>query len=112
MAIPSFSLSRSIVLDQNHFQVAAEGLENLSEELRQLENRISGLLEELEKGFKTPAGARFFAAVNGRLLAPMRDQAEVFKHVSENLNGARNTYRTVFDRYEELNNEIRNNQLI
>ena len=108
MAVSRFAISRNILLDQTEFEVAAVGLQGLSEDLNRLENRIRELLEELRVGFDTPAGARFFDACTGRLLEPMRDQAIVLNHIAQNLRNARSRYQSVFDEYKALNSSIGN----
>ena len=109
MSVSNVAFNRNIVLDQNAFQAAADDLQSLSEDILRLESRIRSLLEELMVGFDTPAGTRFFAACNGKLLEPMHDQARVIAHVSKNLREARTTYQTVFDEYQALNSAIGNN---
>jgi uncharacterized protein YukE len=111
MAVSNVTLRGDIVLDQNAFQVAADDLQNLSEDLVKLENRIHSLLDELSTGFDTPAGARFFAACNGKLLEPMQDQARVITHVSQNLRNVRQAYQSVFDEYQSLNSAIGSNRM-
>jgi arginine deiminase len=106
MSVSRVTVNRNIVLDQNHFESAATEFQNLSEDLTRLENRIRELLDELMEGFATPAGARFFQAVNNRLLDPIHDQAIVLEHVSQNLHRARSSYQSVFDQYQALNSSI------
>ena len=108
MTVSRVVVNRNIVLDQIEFEKAAAEFETLSNDLSQLKSRIENLLKELMDGFDTPAGARFFQAVNNRLLDPMRDQAVVLEHVADNLRRANSSdrYQQVFSEYQSLNSSI------
>lgn len=98
--------TQNILLDDEKFESAVNQFSALSEDMKKLRNDISKLLKELENGFDTPAGRKFVRSCRKGLLKPMDDQAAVIKHVSDNLNMARNRYESVFTEYRALNNMI------
>lgn len=99
--------SKNILLDSDKFKSAADQLAALSDEMSKLRQSISLLVDELEKGFSTPAGRKFIKSCRDGLLQPMDDQAVVIKHVSDNLNMARSKYESVFTEFQTLNNMIK-----
>jgi hypothetical protein len=99
-------LSKNILLDSDIFKSAADQFAALSDEMSALRKDIASLLDELEKGFDTPAGRKFIKSCRNGLLQPMDDQAVVIKHVSDNLSMARSKYETVFTEFQALNNII------
>lgn len=98
---------KKIVLNSEKFENAAEQFAVLSDEMSKFRRDISLLLEELEKGFDTPAGHRFINTCRKSLLQPIDDQAGVIRHVSDNLKTARSKYESVFTEFEALNNIIK-----
>lgn len=97
---------KNILLDEDEFQEASRRFVALTEEMQSLQQTISSLLEELRKGFDTPAGRRFMNACERNLIYNLKDQADVIKHVSYNLRVARAEYASVFAEFEALNNTI------
>lgn len=103
----SAMFTKDILLDDDKFSNASERFSTLASDIENLRKDISSLLEELEKGFDTPAGKKFVNSCKNGLLQPMDDQAAVVKHVSDNLTMARSKYESVFTEYMQLNNSIK-----
>lgn len=99
--------NKDILLDNEAFIVAAGRLDELSKNMQELRKEISNLLEELKVGFDTPAGKKIYNSCRNNLLQPMDDQVRVISHVSENLLNAKNSYQSVFNEFEALNNIIK-----
>lgn len=99
--------TQTIVLDQEAFQKASHDLDTLSADMETLRADISNALNKLSVGFDTPAGRLFMKSCKNNLLDRLQDQADVIKHVSDNLNRARTEYESVFTEFEKLNNSIK-----
>lgn len=106
MSTVAVSFTKDILLDQDQFQSAANRFEQLSEDMTSLRQDIDKLLEELEKGFDTPAGRKFISSCKTSLLQPMDDMTAVIQHVSDNLSQARLKYESVFTEFQFVNNAI------
>ena len=106
MAFPTTDFTKDIVLDNENFTNACKRLNELASRINTLENNVSNSLEALKAGFDTPAGRKFFEVCGTKLLDPMKDQARVINHVSENLQNAQDSYRTVFEDFKKLNSSI------
>lgn len=100
--------SKDILLDEEAFQKASTDYADLAQKMEELQTEISNLLDELEKGFDTPAGRKFIKSCRNGLLEPMRKQSIVISHVSTNLSQAQRQYQSVFKEYKALNNTINN----
>ena len=98
--------TKTIVLDQDKFQKASDDFAELSRQMEQLQQDISSLLAELNRGFDTPAGRRFMDSCQKNLLDQLKNQADVIKHVSDNLKTARSEYESVFTEFGALNRTI------
>lgn len=98
--------TKTIVLDQGKFQKAANDFADLSRQMEQLQKDISTLLAELATGFDTPAGKRFMDSCQKNLLDQFKNQADIIKHVSDNLKTARTEYESVFTEFGALNRTI------
>lgn len=85
---------------------AARKMSVLADRMDILRGTIKDSLEELHKGFQTPAGNKFFQACCSTLLQPLDDQKRVINHVSENLRTAQRSYQSVFWEFRELNDQI------
>jgi hypothetical protein len=110
MALFQTVFAKDMVIDDDEFVTASNRLTTLAERIEGLRTDITSCLDDLRAGFDTPAGRKFFAACDNKLLEPMKDQAIVINHVSENLALARSAYSTVFQEFSILNNSIRNIQ--
>ena len=106
MPVPNIAFNRTIVLDQNAFNDASRDLRELSSNMQKLSERIMEMLLMLEKGFRTPAGAKFISSCKNNLLEPLGDQVAVLKHIASNLDKANDNYQEVFREYERLTNVI------
>lgn len=108
MSLSSFGeiIGQEILLDEDAFVEASRRMAALVVEMNNLRNQVSGLLDELRRGFQTPAGAKFFQACGSNLLQPLDDQKRVIDHVSENLRNARQSYESVFQEFRALNDQI------
>ena len=93
----------NIQIDEDAIKAAAGKLEELSERMQNLKAKIELLLDELEKGFDTPAGHRFKEACSSELLKRLNDQSNVIQHVSDNLQNTKALYESVFDDYKQMN---------
>lgn len=103
----SWSLfSKDILLDDDAFEKAAKDFIQLSKDMNSLKKDINRLLTELKQGFDTPAGKKFMESCESGLLKALEDQANVIEHVSNNLQGAKQSYQSVFAEYEKLNRMI------
>lgn len=103
-------LKDDILLDSEAFSNASTRLDNLARDMGKLRSDISGLLEELMKGFDTPAGHKFFTACDNALLKVLDDEVNVINHVSGNLKSAKTSYQSVFEGYQVLNTFIKNSK--
>lgn len=108
MRLPKVDLKKDILIDDESLNNAVIRFNELSNRISQLRNDVSDSLAELKTGFDTPAGHTFFKVCGDKLLKPLKEQEGVIKHVSENLKNANNTYKSVFDEYSTLNQEITN----
>lgn len=99
---------KDILLDEEAFQKASTDYADLAQKMEELQTEISNLLDELEKGFDTPAGRKFIKSCRSGLLELMRKQSIVINHVSTNLSQAKRKYQSVFNEYKALNNTINN----
>ncbi len=97
-------LVKDIYLDEDAFQAAVDEYAKLTEDMKNLRQRISGLLDGLREGFDTPAGKAFFESCGSNLLQPLDDQLRVLQHVSDNLRNSKQKYQSVFDEYKLLKN--------
>lgn len=97
-------LVKDMYLDETAFQTAADDYAQLIEDMQNLRQKISGLLDGLREGFDTPAGRAFFESCGSNLLQPLDDQLRVLQHVSDNLRNAKQKYKSVFDEYKSLKN--------
>lgn len=98
--------TKTIVLDQGKFHKAANDFADLSRQMEQLQKDISTLLAELATGFDTPAGKRFMDSCQKNLLDQFKNQADIIKHVSDNLKTACTEYESVFTEFGALNRTI------
>ena len=106
MSAANVAFTKDILLDQESFQTAAARFDALAEDMNTLRRDVETLLNELERGFDTPAGRKFIHSCRNSLLRPMEDQETVIRHVSDNLRGAREQYEPVFAEYQALNRAI------
>lgn len=97
---------QDIIIDEEAFMQASTDLEALNGRLAALRADIENMLTQLEKGFDTPAGAKFNNSCRNILIKPLEDQKLVLDHVSDNLKTAKTQYQSVFDAYRDLNNSI------
>ena len=95
-----------ILLDEEAFDKAAGKMTILSKDMKALKTDINNLLEELKTGFDTPAGDKFLKSCEEGVLKALEDQANVIEHVSGNLKTARQSYKSVFEEYRDLNRMI------
>lgn len=95
-------LIKDIYLDEAAFQAAADEYAELTEDMKNLRQRISKLLDGLREGFDTPAGKVFFESCGSNLLQPLDDQLRVLQHVSDNLRNSKQKYQSVFEEYKLL----------
>lgn len=97
-----------ILLDEEAFINASKQLEQLSKDIKALEENVRKELGNLQQGFQTPAGEKFIESCETHLLKPLSDQTIVIEHVAKNLVTAKNKYETVFKEYKQLNDNINN----
>ena len=105
--LSDFSIT-DIVLDDNAFNKAVSGFSDISKELNSLRNDIGDMLEDLVKGFDTPAGRVFIESCKKNLLDSLDKQKTVIDYISQNLNDSKTQYQKVFDKYGELQTLIKN----
>jgi len=99
-------MAKDIVLDEAAFEKAASDYSALAGRMNELKNDIEGMLENLRKGFDTPAGRKFDKACRNNLLQPIDRQMRVILHIQENLTLSKTEYQKVFDEYRQLNANI------
>lgn len=104
-------LGYDIVLNEEAFQTAAKGLEDLSKRIAKLRTTIEGDMNSLQTGFNTPAGRKFLKACNESIYQPIDKQKLVLEHISQTLNNAKDQYSTVFAEYEQLKALIEGNNI-
>lgn len=97
-----------IVLDDEAFSKAVSGFSEISSELNKLRNDIGEMLEDLVKGFETPAGKAFVDSCQRNLIDTLDKQKVVIDHISQTLNESKTQYKKVFDKYGELQTLIKN----
>ena len=98
--------SEDIVLDEEAFNTAIRGFEELGQMLQKLREDVEEMVSTLKKGFDTPAGRKFVQACEANLYKPLDDQKLVLDHISETLEQSREKYQSVFDAYDELQRAI------
>ncbi len=104
--------SNDIIIDEDAFNTAISEFSELSEKLQRLRNDIEDMLNNLQAGFDTPAGAKFIKACRDNLYIPLDAQKLVLKHISTTLQESKQAYESVFREYENLQstiNKINNN---
>ncbi len=100
--------NKDVILDEEAFSNAAKRLKKLSESVQNFKKDVNKHLSDLEQGFDTPAGKKFIASCKSSLISPLNDQALVIESVADNLLLAKNSYQSVFNEYQALNNQIAN----
>lgn len=96
------ALTKSIVLDEEAFAKAASDFEDLSQKINSLRKDIESMLDDLQRGFDSPAGRKFMDSCRNNLIKPMEEQKIVVDHISETLRKCTDAYRSVFDEYREV----------
>lgn len=99
-------LKKDIVVDEEAFEKAAKGFEELSQKIDSLITNVQDMLIQLGIGWNTPAGRKYIESCQGYLLVQLAAQKVVCAHVSENLRTARALYRSVFEEYSTVINEL------
>ena len=97
---------KDIVLDEAAFERAVEDFASLSVQLQNLRSKVEEMLNILREGFDTPAGRQFIASCERNLFEPLDDQKLVIEHISQTLQQSKQTYASVFEEYESLQNVI------
>lgn len=103
-------LSGDIILDQEAFDAASKDFMALEQKIKNLRQEIESAVEELEKGFNTPAGRKFIKSCKKNLFKPLNEQADTIKMMSNTLEEAKREYSVVFEEYEGLLKTINNVQ--
>jgi uncharacterized protein YukE len=96
------ALTKSIVLDEEAFTKASNDFDDLSQKINSLRKDIESMLDDLQRGFDTPAGRKFMDSCRNNLLKPMEEQKIVVDHISETLRKCTDAYRSVFEEYRDL----------
>jgi uncharacterized protein YukE len=96
------ALTKSIVLDEEAFAKAASDFDDLSQKINSLRKDIESMLDDLQRGFDSPAGHKFMDSCRNNLIKPMEEQKIVVDHISETLRKCTDAYRSVFDEYREV----------
>ena len=97
---------RDIILDEEAFETAIKDFENLEKQLQKLRTDIEDMLKDLQAGFDTPAGVKFINACETNIFQPLDDQKLVLEHISKTLSESKQTYNSVFQKYEALQQMI------
>ena len=100
-------IDEDIVLDKAAFDTAISDFDGLIKQLEGLRSEIEEMLDSLQKGFNTPAGAKFIKSCNDNLFIPLDAQKEVLNHIKETLSESKQKYETVFREYESLQTAIK-----
>ena len=98
--------SEDIVLDEEAFNAAIRGFEELGQMLQKLREDVEDMVNALKTGFDTPAGRKFVQACEDNLYKPLDDQKLVLDHISETLNQSKDKYQSVFNAYDDLQKAI------
>jgi uncharacterized protein YukE len=96
------ALTKSIVLDEEAFTKASNDFDDLSQKINSLRKDIESMLDDLQRGFDSPAGRKFMDSCRNNLIKPMEEQKIVVDHISETLRKCTDAYRSVFDEYREV----------
>ncbi len=102
------NFKKDIILDDQAFDDAVREFNDLKEHLAKLRKDLEEMIEILEDGFNTPAGAKFINSVEANLFVPLDDQGKVINHIADSLNQAKTKYQSVFEEYEKLQKAIDN----
>lgn len=106
MGVMDVVFGEDIILDESAFDTAIQDFDALGMQLKKLKTDIEDMLNDLKKGFDTPAGRKFIASCEKNLSKPMEAQELVLKHISTTLSESKQAYESVFREYETLQTAI------
>ncbi len=102
-------LSHDIVLNDNAFNEASQGMATLKSDAEALKAKLAQMYQDLTTALDTPAGKELELTAKDVLVKPIEDMILVIDHISATLTeiiGA-GYYKDVFTRFEELNQSIK-----
>lgn len=102
-------LSQDIVLDDSAFSTASQDMKDLAERTERLKSKLTQMYNDLTKALDTPAGRQLELTAKDVLIKPIKDLLLVIRHTSDTLTEIIGTgyYKSVFIKYEELNQSIK-----
>lgn len=102
-------LSQDIVLDDSAFSTASQDMKDLAERAEKLKSKLTQMYNDLTKALDTPAGRQLELTAKDVLIKPIEDLLLVIRHTSDTLTEIIGTgyYKSVFIKYEELNQSIK-----
>jgi len=105
------SLSQDILLDDTALSNASTEMKALAERTQLLKDTLSQLYDDLESALQTPAGEALELTAKDVLIKPIDDLKLIIDHISETLETIKGGgyYKDVFDKFTELNQNIKVN---
>ena len=102
-------LSQDIVLDDSAFSTASQDMKDLAERTERLKSKLTQMYNDLTKALDTPAGRQLELTAKDVLIKPIEDLLLVIRHTSDTLTEIIGIgyYKSVFIKYEELNQSIK-----
>ncbi len=103
------SLEQDIFLDDTALTTAFDSMKDLSVRTQALKEKMEQMYEDLVTALQTPCGEAFKTTAKEVLIKPIDDLKLIVDHISETLELIKGVgyYRDVFDKYEELNQNIK-----
>lgn len=97
---------RDIQISEEALESAYQSLQTAAQECNALALDIRNALENLQSGWRTPAGQRFAASAQG-CIAYLQDSAAALSYIGRNLHSAKSAYESVFEEYKAFDRTIR-----
>lgn len=97
---------RDIQVSEEALESACQMLQTAAQDCNALSLAICDALENLQSGWRTPAGQRFSASAQGCTVY-LQDSAAALNYISQNLHSAKTAYEPVFEKYKALDRTIR-----
>jgi len=105
------SLSQDILLDDNALADASAAMNALATRTQNLKDTLSQLYDDMESALQTPAGEALDLTAKDVIIKPIDDLKLIIDHISSTLDTIKGGgyYKDVFDKFSELNQNIKVN---
>lgn len=105
------ALSRDIVLNDAALKTASNDMKDLKKRAEDLKKDLKAMYKNLTTALDTPAGKALELAAEDVLIEPIDKMILVIDHISDTLNEVKGKgyYKDVFDKFEQLNQNIKFN---